>query len=100
MKAYEKDNVHAECPGSTMMISQDSECEEWKSMPSLDSPDQSNSKVAIPKMMLPFNHNFYRVERNVIVEFNFTNLNINETPCSELFRVSVVMDCTALCCQN
>jgi hypothetical protein len=45
-------------------------------------------KARIPLSCKPFNHNFYTVESNIIVDYDFTELDTDVTPGSELFRVS------------
>ena len=41
-----------------------------------------------PSPMKAMNHNFYTVDGDIIVDYNFTHLNIDQTPASDLFRVS------------
>jgi hypothetical protein len=45
-------------------------------------------KARIPLPCTPFNHNFYTVENNIIVDYDFTELDTDVTPGCELFRVS------------
>ena len=45
-------------------------------------------KIRIPCSMQPFNHKFYTVESDIIVDYDFTLLNTDVTPGSDLFRVS------------
>lgn len=45
-------------------------------------------KARIPLPCEPFNHNFYTVENNIIVDYDFTELNTDVTPGCDLFRVS------------
>ena len=46
-------------------------------------------KIRIPCSMEPFNHKFYTVESDIIVDYDFTLLKTDVTPASDLFRVSV-----------
>ena len=45
-------------------------------------------KARIPLPCKPFNHKFYTVENNIIVDYDFTELDTDVTPGCELFRVS------------
>ena len=45
-------------------------------------------KIRIPCSMQPFNHKFYTVESDIIVDYDFTLLKTDVTPASDLFRVS------------
>ena len=51
-------------------------------------------KIKAAQSMPPFNHDFYKVENNIIVEFDFTLLNVHETPSSDIFRVSSLFSFT------
>ena len=46
-------------------------------------------KVRVPSQMKPFKHEFYTVENNIIVNYDFTLLKTDVTVASELFRVSL-----------
>ena len=52
----------------------------------LFSPRQNRPQVPMP----PFSHNFYTIDNHVIVAYDFSRLDVNEVPCSDLFRVSVI----------
>jgi hypothetical protein len=50
------------------------------------SPRQNRPQLPMP----PFSHRFYTIDNHVIVAYDFTGLNVNDVPCSDLFRVSVI----------
>ena len=54
-------------------------------------------KVRVASVMPLFNHEFYTVENNIIVDYDFTMLKTDVTPASELFRVSLFSYSSSLC---
>ena len=70
-----------------------------KFLSGISEPDSVREKTDVGTTIVPaplseleytvrFTHSFFTVENGIVTDFDFTHLNVDETPASAIFRVS------------